>query len=70
MLIFASGLRKQMKAAKPQPKPTDKDKTHIGGIMTGGMTQKVPIMNIVPNINPNIAANPARMKRANIRSII
>jgi len=70
ILILASGLMKQMKAANPQPKPTERDRTHIGGIMIGGITQKVPIINIVPNINPNMAAKPARMKRANIRSMI
>jgi hypothetical protein len=68
--LFASGLRKHMKAASPQPNPTESDNAHIGGIMICGTTQKVPIMNIDPNINPKIAARPARMKRAKIRSIV
>jgi hypothetical protein len=59
-----------MKAASPQPNPTESDNAHIGGIMICGTTQKVPIMNIDPNINPKIAARPARMKRAKIRSIV
>ena len=70
IVIFASGLIKHMKAARPQPNPTDSESTHIGGIIEEGITQKVPIINIVPNIKPNIMARPDLIKRANIRSMI
>jgi starvation-inducible outer membrane lipoprotein len=62
-------LRKHIKAASPQPNPTESDNAHIGGMMVRGITQKDPTMNNIPNINPKITARPARMKRAKIRSI-
>jgi hypothetical protein len=68
IVIFASGLRKHIKAASPQPNPTDSDNPHIGIMMIGGISQKVPILNIVSNINPKIAARPARMKKAKFAS--
>ena len=59
-----------MKVARPQPNPTDNESSHIGGIIEEGITQKVPIINMVPNMKPNMMARPDLMKRANMRSMV